>query len=170
MPDIHELLFHLVGGLIGLSVLNLVLEVIGISVLGGESKPNFVVRLLIVLVAGFGLGYGVHTYVLKGEPHLMIHKAVHGDDKIEVKLRVESEVNCSGEDDCTFVKVECHGDNCVTTTSEASACEAEVLIETDEADEADEANEADETNEAADDAEAAAMDDDAAEAQTSGEE
>lgn len=164
MPDIHELLFHLIGGLIGLSVLNLVLEVIGISVLGGERKPNFIVRLLLVLLVGFGLGYGVHTYVLKGEHHLMIHKAVHGDDKIEVKLRVESEVNCSGEDDCTFVKVECHGDECVTTTSEASACEAEVLIETDEA------NEADETNGAADDAEAAAMDDDAAEAETSGEE
>jgi len=50
-------------GLVLLAVIILFLELLGISLLGGERKPGFIVRLILIIVLSCGLGWAFCTYI-----------------------------------------------------------------------------------------------------------
>lgn len=64
--DINAIVEMLLVGLILLALLNLVLEVLGLSVLGGDRKPGLVMRLVLVLVLSAAVGFGVTNYLPEG--------------------------------------------------------------------------------------------------------
>ena len=92
MPDMTSIIHFLCCGLVLLALLNLLLELLGISLLGGESKPGFLVRLLIIIALSLGLGWGFDTYVKDNQSYLDAMEKVHVTMGGEVDVVVEEEI------------------------------------------------------------------------------
>ena len=92
MPDMTSILHFLCCGLVLLALLNLLLELLGISLLGGESKPGFLVRLIIIIALSLGLGWGFDTYVKDNQAYQDAMEKVHGTMGGEADVVVEEEI------------------------------------------------------------------------------
>jgi hypothetical protein len=79
MPELNCIIGYLVGGFVALAMLNLLLEVLGLSLLGGDRKPGLIVRLILVVLLSGAAGYGLDTYVLDGDHHMKIKMHMNGD-------------------------------------------------------------------------------------------
>ena len=80
MPDLSCIIGYLICGFVALAMLNLLLEILGVSLLGGDSKPGLLVRLILVVLLSGAAGYGLDTYVMDGDHHMKIKMHMGGDD------------------------------------------------------------------------------------------
>ncbi len=77
MP-ISEIICYLCVGFVLLALLNLLLELLGISIFGGERKPGFLIRLILMILLSFGIGYGYKNYLIEMPEYQAFKEKIHG--------------------------------------------------------------------------------------------